>query len=369
MASGRAGPYSEVCRTMASTSQTYAYAAAWLRTIMASMALLLGPALSLQLGRLRWALAAYIVAALIEQALIKRQIGGELRAAVGGVLDVAILTAVTHTYGGTGSPMLALYMLIPLLNALVATPRVAWALAIAGIVAYGALLLAQYSGVLRVPSPAPFWSSGLPPRNIGEVLAPLMVMAPMVLIATSVTVRLARAVADREAALVAANEKLAAVSRRDPLTQLFNRRHLLERLDAELARVRRGHALALLMIDLDGFKAINDGLGHLAGDEALRTVSAALSAEIRETDLVGRYGGDEFVVLLTDADAAELGAVAERLRSAIAGAGVIDASHRVTASLGVAVATEADDAASLLRRADANAYQAKADGRDRVVGP
>ena len=351
------------------TSKRYAYAAAWLRTIMASMALMLAPALDMQLGPVRWALVAYIGAALIEQVLIKREIGGELRAGVGGVLDVAILTAVTHRYGSTGSPMLALYMLIPLLNALVVSPRVAWGLALLGVAAYGALLFGEYFGVLRPPDTGPFWTTGKPPQNLGQVAAPFAVMAPMVLIATSVTVRLARAVADREAALMEANERLARMTRRDALTQLHNRRHLLERLEAELARVRRGHPMAVLMLDLDGFKAVNDDLGHLAGDETLRKVAAALRDQVRETDVLGRYGGDEFLALLTDADPGEVASVAERLRAAVAEHGIVDETHRVTASIGVAIAADDDDASTVIRRADDNTYKAKSSGRDRVVGP
>jgi len=194
-------------------------------------------------------------------------------------------------------------------------------------------------------------------------------MAPMVLIATSVTVRLARAVADREAALMEANERLARMTRRDALTQLHNRRYLLERLESELARVRRGHPLAVLMIDLDGFKAVNDDLGHLSGDETLRTVANALREQVRETDVVGRYGGDEFLALLTDAAPDEVAMVAERLRAAVAERGTVGERHRVTASIGVAIATDDDDASTVINRADDNTYKAKADGRDRVVGP
>lgn len=333
------------------------------------MALMLAPALDMDLGPVRWALVAYIAAALVEQALIKRNIGGELRAIVGGLLDIAILTAVTHRYGSTGSPMLALYMLIPLLNALVASSRVAWGLAVLGVAAYGGLLVSEYFGLLRPPDTGPFWTTGRPPQTLGQIAAPFLVLAPMVLIATSVTVRLARAVADREAALMEANERLARMTRRDALTRLHNRRHLLERLESELARVRRGHPLAVLMLDLDGFKAVNDDLGHLAGDETLRRVAQALREQVRETDVVGRYGGDEFLALLTDADPDEVARVAERLRASVAQCGVVDDDHRVTASVGVAIATDDDDASSVINRADDNTYRAKAEGRDRVVGP
>lgn len=354
---------------MASTPAQYAYAAAWLRSVMAVMALMLAPWLGVQLGTVRAALLAYIVAALVEQVLIKHQIGGELRALVGGILDIAILTAVTHVFGSTGSPLLALYLLIPVLNALVATPRIAWTLALLGVVAYAALLVGEYSGLLAPPSTAPYWSTGRAPQTLAELMAPIAVLAPMILVATSVTVRLARAVTEREHALVAANARLAATSRKDALTQLFNRRHALERLEAELARVRRGHPMALLMLDLDGFKGVNDTHGHLAGDEVLRQVAAALHHSVRETDVVARYGGDEFIAILADATPDAASVAAQRLRAATAAAGTVDDEPAVTASIGIAIARADDDAAALIRRADDNTYRAKAQGRDRVVGP
>jgi len=350
---------------MASSGQRYAYAAAWLRTVMGALALAMGPALDIELGGLRWALLAYIGAALFEQRLISRGNVGEFRATLGGILDIAILALVTHRFGTTGSPLVGLFMLIPLIHGLVASPRVAWALAALSVVTYSALLTVVHIGLLGEPARSN-WSHL--PAAVGEVVAPVFVMVPLVLLTTGVTVKLTREIVDRQGALVRANARLAAMNRRDPLTQLFNRRHLIERLELELARVRRGHKLALLMIDLDGFKAVNDGLGHLAGDDALKATATALQDAVRETDLVGRYGGDEFVALVVDASAKEVGVVAERLRVAVAAAGLIDDDHRVTASIGVAVADDKDEAASLIRRADANTYRAKSEGRDRVVG-
>jgi diguanylate cyclase (GGDEF)-like protein len=164
----------------------------------------------------------------------------------------------------------------------------------------------------------------------------------------------------RAAALVEANRKLEELSQRDALTGLFNRRHLMQRLDEELARRRRGHPLVAVMIDLDRFKRVNDEAGHAQGDVLLAKIGEALGRSVRTTDVVGRYGGDEFVVLLPDTDKDEAKIVAERVVASVREVGLaFDPEHGVTASVGFAVATERDDARALLSRADDAAYAAK----------
>jgi diguanylate cyclase (GGDEF)-like protein len=152
----------------------------------------------------------------------------------------------------------------------------------------------------------------------------------------------------------------------DPLTGLPNRRALEEALRRMLAQAERaGGSLAALALDLDHFKAINDGHGHDQGDAVLAAVGAALGASVRASDLVARYGGEEFIVLAPDADADGAVAIAEKLRRAIAALEL--RSGRVTASIGVAVFPgHALDAESLLRAADRALYLAKERGRDRV---
>lgn len=176
--------------------------------------------------------------------------------------------------------------------------------------------------------------------------------------------------ADRLAAQRAALTELAV---RDPLTGLHNRRSFEDRLDEALARARRtGDAVALLMLDLDHFKAVNDVHGHPVGDQALRAVAALLAGELRAVDVAGRLGGEEFGVLLPGSDHAEATAVADRLRVAIAGCPVRHAGGTlwITASIGVACfprhALTRDE---LLERADHALYHAKRTGRDRVSGP
>jgi diguanylate cyclase (GGDEF)-like protein len=125
--------------------------------------------------------------------------------------------------------------------------------------------------------------------------------------------------------------------------------------------------LGTVLLDLDHFKDINDTFGHGIGDEVLAAVGVALQSTVRESDFVGRYGGEEFIMLLPDADRETTLQVAERVRTAIADINVLEGDSAVTASFGVAVFPEdAPDAARLVRNADRALYRAKANGRNRV---
>lgn len=167
--------------------------------------------------------------------------------------------------------------------------------------------------------------------------------------------------------------RLYQASMRDTLTELPNRRTLLERLAGEVAHAERtGGELGVLMLDIDHFKSINDQHGHLAGDVVLRAIAHAGAQAIRAGDVFARYGGEEFVVLARDAGKAEAAALAERLRSSIAGAQVEigQLAVGVTVSIGVAVLSECGkghDGQPLLARADARLYRAKLGGRNRTV--
>jgi diguanylate cyclase (GGDEF)-like protein len=147
----------------------------------------------------------------------------------------------------------------------------------------------------------------------------------------------------------------------DDLTGLPNRRHLGRSLDAQLEAARlRGTSVALLLIDLDGFKELNDTLGHRAGDLVLEQIGPRLRAVLRSTDDLARLGGDEFAVVLSEADDAE--AVGRRIRQALeAGLTVDGIDVRIGASIGIALFPEhGEDAETLLQRADVAMYQAKA---------
>ena len=177
------------------------------------------------------------------------------------------------------------------------------------------------------------------------------------------------ALSEREVQLQRLTEQLTEDSRRDPLTGLRNRRSLAEDLPViERRAQRRAGTYAVALCDVDHFKAYNDQLGHLAGDEALRALAALVRGELRAGDVAYRYGGEELLVVMPDADLTDAGQMAERLRSAIAGAALPHPSGIdgvVTLSVGVAAGDGA--AAELLDRSDALLYAAKHSGRNRVA--
>lgn len=157
----------------------------------------------------------------------------------------------------------------------------------------------------------------------------------------------------------------------DVLTGLCNRRWLEERLPRFLARHQwSGEPLAVLVLDIDFFKRINDDFGHAAGDEALRTVGKTITACLRPTDFAARYGGEEMVILLPDTPMEGAMAAAERVRRVIATTPPIDFEGRtlrpITVSIGVAVNEKNDTATSIITRADGALYRAKSGGRNRV---
>ncbi|MGC1779849.1 MAG: PleD family two-component system response regulator [Xanthobacteraceae bacterium] len=159
----------------------------------------------------------------------------------------------------------------------------------------------------------------------------------------------------------------------DALTGLFNRRYMESHLGTLIEQAAsRGKPLAALIIDIDYFKAINDGHGHDAGDDVLRDFALRIKRSIRGIDLACRYGGEEFVVIMPETDMAVAAMVAERLRRRIAAEPFVIAQGSghipVTISIGIAGLRGKDDtAAQLLKRADQALYQAKRDGRNRVV--
>jgi diguanylate cyclase (GGDEF)-like protein len=163
-------------------------------------------------------------------------------------------------------------------------------------------------------------------------------------------------------------ERLSLQARTDELTGLFNRRHFHERLGSELARARRsGEPVALMLLDVDDFKAVNDGHGHPVGDGVLRAFAGLLRDAVRGADVVCRTGGEEFGVILPGADAEEAITAAHRLVATIREA-AIGPSGGLTASVGLAVApVEGDTVAGLFRTADDRLLAAKAQGKDRAV--
>lgn len=167
-------------------------------------------------------------------------------------------------------------------------------------------------------------------------------------------------------------EELERLSREDALTGLFNRRHVDAALALEWERARRfGRDLTVAMADIDHFKAVNDRFSHAVGDEVLRRVAEILRAGTRAVDVVGRWGGEEFVLLLVETPPKRAAGLCEKLRAAVEAHdwSAVAPGLAVTLSLGVAGSGEAADPAALLAAADARLYQAKRAGRNRVVSP
>jgi diguanylate cyclase (GGDEF)-like protein len=191
---------------------------------------------------------------------------------------------------------------------------------------------------------------------------PLSMLAAAVLIALGVADRLR----DQRMALFEAERK----AQTDPLTGVLNRRSLMERLETACLRARaRGLPIALLFIDLDHFKGINDSRGHQAGDACLKAIIDPIQAELRQSDAIGRYGGEEFIVILSGADAAAAEPIAERIRGRVADVRIdgYGAPIKLTCSIGVATSDMLGVwGEHLIARADEAVYAAKKSGRNRV---
>jgi diguanylate cyclase (GGDEF)-like protein len=215
--------------------------------------------------------------------------------------------------------------------------------------------------VMTIATAASFLLSDVEPERLYTAL-PLSMVAAAILVALGVADR----VREQRVALGEAERR----AQLDPLTGVLNRRSLLERLDAACQRAQtRGLPISLLFIDLDHFKSINDSHGHLAGDACLRAVIAPILAELRQSDVVGRYGGEEFVVLLSSADVAAATAIAERIRARVAELRIegFSAPIRLTCSIGVAGSDVSGVwGEPLLAEADAAVYAAKRSGRNQV---
>jgi diguanylate cyclase (GGDEF)-like protein len=176
--------------------------------------------------------------------------------------------------------------------------------------------------------------------------------------------------ASRNGELETALLRIEQLAMRDELTGVFNRRYLIETIKNEKLRSERSGAIfSLCVLDVDHFKKVNDTYGHLAGDEVLKAVALTASAALRQTDYFGRYGGEEFALVLTGTMADGALITAERVRARIEALrfDAIDPCLRVTASIGIADSRAREDTALTFKRADDALYRAKEGGRNRCV--
>jgi len=175
-------------------------------------------------------------------------------------------------------------------------------------------------------------------------------------------------VAERTSQLLAKNKELERLSVTDRLTGVFNRLRLDHFLDEQLARKQRyGVDFSVVLLDVDHFKSVNDTYGHPVGDDVLVTVARLLQEGTREVDVVGRWGGEEFLVVCPDTSFARAMSTAEKIRSLMA-EHAFDIVGTQTASFGVTMARTEDTVAAMLARADAAMYRSKTGGRNRVQG-
>ena len=187
-----------------------------------------------------------------------------------------------------------------------------------------------------------------------------------------VRVRAAQRIIDLQAELIAAREALRVQATRDALTGLWNRAAIFDILRRELARARRKETyVAVLMADVDHFKKVNDTYGHQAGDAVLRDVAGRMESVVRDYDAVGRYGGEEFLIVSSECDLTHGVELAERVRERIASKPFATPAGQLNATISLGVAAvrgpEHLDGDALVRAADEALYQAKQAGRNRTI--
>jgi diguanylate cyclase (GGDEF)-like protein len=252
----------------------------------------------------------------------------------------AVVVIATRVDGGSTSPLDALLFLTLTYMAIAYSPY--------GVVAMGTVMTASYIFFVELPGPT----------LSGTFFIAVMVAFTMICAMASAN---SWAAYDRQVELIRVQEALAST---DPLTGVPNRRVFRARLGSAVEAAAWGHQTVVCLVDLDGFKTVNDTGGHAAGDAMLRAVASALGGAVRETDTVARLGGDEFAVLADVSVTFSGEMLAERLRSIVA---VVGGRSGVTASVGVAEVEAGDDVEDLMYRADAAMYRSKSAGGDRVT--
>ena len=204
----------------------------------------------------------------------------------------------------------------------------------------------------------------------GQTVTPTAKAPAVLQDSMSLVQRLVRFINVTTAELEKANTKLARLAREDRLTALYNRGEIEAVLENELDQFRAGEIegpVSVIMLDLDDFKKINDTYGHGVGDQDLKTVAEVIMSSIRFADSAGRWGGEEFVLVLQGIKAKGAYLVAERIRTKLMAANILPDGKSVTASFGVALARKDEDYAAFYRRLDKTLYEAKSKGKNQVV--
>ena len=283
---------------------------------------------------------------------------------ISSALDVSLVTTALVSFAVVSSPLDALnskvtfemYFLAIAATSLRYDPRICLAIGALAVAQYGALWFALAS-FYDLRDPALVTDSGT--HVALDQVTRLILLGVAVVLSTT---------------LVRRAQRLLEMSTRDRLTGLYNRLHFERALEAEIARAMRyDRPLALAILDVDHFKAINDEYGHATGDRVLRTLSARLINSLRRTDVVARHGGEEFVVLMIETTSGQATERIEQLRQTIVAEPTEVEGRAITVgfSAGVAGMRGRDDrlgAATLLDRADARLLTAKREGRGRTIG-
>lgn len=247
------------------------------------------------------------------------------------------------------------YYLVPLMPFLIFNDRLSTRLVAIGAVAIGGIYLALRFFTAEVVSP-PLWAANVAWLEYVNIFVPFFALGLI-----SVYFRLGS---------IDAEKRMEQLAMTDALTRLPNRRRMREMLEAERTRfARSGRPFAIVIGDLDGFKQINDTLGHDCGDHVLREVAAVMRLGLRGQDAVARWGGEEFLFLLPDTDIAGAGVLAERLRQAVEKAHISFKGDRlpITMTFGVSAYNRVAPAEECIRQADQALYAGKHQGKNRIM--
>lgn len=275
---------------------------------------------------------------------------------------VILFLAWGYLIGGPGRPLaLLLLMVILLFSLFTNTPRQLFRACVLAGLSFGSAMACVAWDARDTPNAAAF--------QLVYACVLLLALSTVSLLIHQMH-QLRRQALARQQELADALHRIRELATHDELTGLINRRRMLELMHTEKHRtVRSGRGFCLAMIDIDHFKRVNDRLGHGAGDEVLAQVASTIAAGLRETDIVARWGGEEFLVMFTDTDEDTAKKVLQRIQAALAQTHVTDAdpSLRVTFSAGVGNHLRDETLTRTIDRADRALYAAKAAGRNRVL--